>query len=94
MATHRRNGETLRDLLNGWAEREHMSDGALIMQLGISLSTLANWRTGASAPPPNKWPLIADRTGRTMEDIALSIARGVKSLSASVNDATATTGKV
>jgi transcriptional regulator with XRE-family HTH domain len=93
MRMNKKPDETMAALLTRWAKSESLTDEQLARTLGVSLPTISHWRCGHSAPNWNKWHLIADRSGRSVEDIALAIARGVKSLTATSDDATATSVK-
>ncbi len=71
-------GEDIGTLLGRWQRRESLTDEEIAARLGVSRQMLHHWRVGTSAPNRNRWPLIAERTGKTIEQVAVAVAQGVK----------------
>lgn len=83
--------ETLADLLDDWAKREGLNDSDIASALGYSAPAILHWRKNHSTPVAKKWPLIAKLSGRTIEEVACAIARGVKPVPRRRHTATVTT---
>ncbi len=70
--------ETLSDILDQWAKRDQLSDEQIGNALGYSGPAVGHWRNQRSVPNAKVWGAIARMTGRTVEEIACAIARGVQ----------------
>ncbi len=79
--------ETLADILNGLG----LEDVAIGEKLGYTGMAVNHWRNLRSVPSAKVWNRIAQLSGRTIEDIACAIARGVKPVPGRVANATVAT---
>lgn len=68
----------LTGIIAKWQRREGINDRQAAAMLGVSVSMLGQWRAGSSAPNRNRWPLIAERCGLSVEQVAVAVAQGVK----------------
>ncbi len=69
--------ETLVDILDELTAAGVTND-AIGDAVGKTGQAVIHWRTGRIVPGHKCWGLLAKLSGRTIEDIACAIARGVK----------------
>lgn len=80
--------ETLPDILTEMIDVRGMPAEMIGGALGVSGMAVHYWRQNRSVPNAKTWPRLAKLSGRTVEDIACAIARGVKRLPARPSRAT------